>query len=405
MPGTAQPGPHAGARSKAAAARVGALTRLARGASRWAWALLVAWQVVLILWQPRGRVQWLVSWHYIVTGVRVLLGPHALALYARHPELQMGPLTFVLSIPLVLLGFPIGHVVATAVMEALGLLAVRELRCFVDDRAGRVRWFLAALGALLGWHLLAVTFGHPDDALALLGVVVGLRLLRQGAPLRAALAFGLAIDCKPWVVPVVLVLVSAPRGTRVRAGVIVAAAVAVVWLPFLLHPGAVADVSRFTIAVSPTSTIRLLGLALGRTPVWCRPAQLLLGAAAVTLVTARRRPEAALLAVVAVRLLLDPGTHGYYEAGLLLGTALVDLRARAPLATVIAVLGVHLPPILLPQSVAADAVLRAIALAAVLLVALLMPFRGTAAPGPALRRPAPRHRPRDAATGTTERAR
>ncbi|GAA2753064.1 hypothetical protein [Amnibacterium kyonggiense] len=326
---------------------------------------------------------WLISWHYIITGVHALTGPTGLALYARHPELQMGPLTFLLSAPFVQLGRPADELAATAAMEALGLLAVAALAAFVDraTRAGRIRWLLAGAGVLLGWQLLAVSFGHPDDALALLGVVLGFRSLRRDAPLRAALAFGLAIDCKPWVVPVVLVLAGAPRGTRLRAAAIVAATVALVWLPFVLQPGAIDHVSRFTIVVAPTSTIHLLGLAGPRTPPWCRPAQLLVGAVAVAIVTARRRPEAALLAVVAVRLLLDPGTHDYYEAGLLLGTALLDLRARLPIATAIAVVGVHLPPDVPSHVVLAQAVLRAGSLAAVLLLALLVPLRPDAGEG------------------------
>ena len=347
------------------------------------WRWLAAWSAVLVVAELISDRKWLGSWFYIVRGVRVLLGPHALTLYATHPELQMGPVTFAVSAPFVLLPPSIGLAAAAFAMQAAGLLALREVRAGLrpGDVLGDRRWFVAAGLAMVAWTLLAVRYGHPDDVLALVGAALGLRLLRSGAVLRAALVFGLAVDCKPWIAPVALVLLAAPRRQWLRAGLVLASVVVVVWAPFLIQPGSL-RATGFTIAVDPTATIRLLGLAGGRTPVWCRPAQLALGAVLVAVVARRGRPEAALLVVVVVRLLLDPSTHLYYDSGALLGACLLDVTATLPIATVVALAGVQLPPYLLPMDLRAQAIIRLVSLLLLALLALAGRRRRTADPEP-----------------------
>jgi hypothetical protein len=175
------------------------------------------------------------------------------------------------------------------------------------------------------------------------------------------------VDCKPWIAPIALVLLAAPKRQWLPAALVLVTVVVVVWAPFLAQPGAL-RATGFTIAVDPASTIRLLGLAGSRTPVWCRPAQLGLGAVLVAVVARRGRPEAALLLVVVVRLLLDPSTHLYYDAGALLGACLLDATAVLPIATLVALAGVQLTPYLLPTDNRAQAIIR---LAALLLLGLL----------------------------------
>lgn len=383
--------------TRGSAARVGtasgrrdALRRRAAGRVRAAWSVvlahpwrwLAAWSAVLVVLELTSDPKWLGSWFYIRRGVRVLLGPHALTLYATHPELQMGPLTFLVSAPFVLLPLSIGLAAAAFAMQAAGLLALHEIRAQLHpgDLRGDRRWFLTAGLVMAGWTLLAVRYGHPDDVLALVGAVLGLRLLRSGAVLRAALVFGLAVDSKPWIAPIALVLLAAPRRHRIRAGVVLAAVVIVVWAPFLIQPGAL-RATAFTISVDPTATIRLLGLASGRTPVWCRPAQLLVGAVLVAIVARRGRPEAALLVIVVVRLLLDPSTHLYYDAGALVGACLLDTTATVPIATLVALVGVQLPPYLLPADDRAQAIIRLVALLLLGLLALAGRRRRSADPG------------------------
>jgi hypothetical protein len=311
------------------------------------WFLLSGWVLLVAAVQFLTTPRWLGSWHYIVTGVGVLTGPHPLELYATHPELQMGPVTFVLSAPFVLLGGPLGLAGAAIAMDVIGLLVLREARALLrpGDAAGERRWFLTSLVVALGWNVLAVRYGHPDDVLALFAAVLALRMLRSDAVLRSALLLAISIDCKPWIAPLAFVLLAAPKRRWVPAAVIVIVVVAVAWLPFVFSAGTIRATS-FTIVVDPTASIRLLGLATANTPVWCRPAQMLIGSVLVAVVARRHRWSAALLVVVVVRLLLDPATHTYYDAGLLVAACVFDIGAAIPVATLVALLGVHLPPVL-----------------------------------------------------------
>src|ERR1700732_3587157 len=65
------------------------------------WAGIAAWTAVWVWWQsnPSG-----LSWHFFVSGTHLLFGGPGLNLYAEHPELQIGPLAFVVAAPLTVLG-------------------------------------------------------------------------------------------------------------------------------------------------------------------------------------------------------------------------------------------------------------------------------------------------------------
>ena len=341
------------------------------------WAALVGCSVLtaaLFALRPAG---WFISWSFVVHGVRALFSAHGLDLYGRHPDLQMGPLTFLLSGPVVLLvPTALRRIVAIALMLACGLAIVQQLGTFVPigDRRGHRRWFLAGLAVLAAWSELAVRYAHVDDVLALLGVVLGLGLLRRAHPLWAAVALGLAVDAKPVVLPFVALLALAEPGRRLPALALAAAVVLVAWAPFaLLGTGSIRAL-EFRIRIEGASTLRLLGLRHG-TPPWCRPAQLLGGAAAVLLLIRRGRWQAAVLVVVVLRLLLDPAVKPYYDAGLVLGAMLFDLAATLPVATVLAVAGVALPSLLMADDPPLRAVLRAVVLLALLVLGMVVPQR------------------------------
>lgn len=341
-----------------------------------AWIALTACAGGTALYFVLGPQGWLVSWHYVATGVHALLSARPLDLYGRHPDLQIGPLTFVLSVPVELLPPLPRHVLATALLVGCGLLAVGELRRFVPAECERARrrWFLTGLLAVAAWSEVAVRYGHADDVLALLGVVLGLGLLRRSHPLLAGLLLGLAVDAKPWVLPCVALLVLAEPGRRVAALAVAAGVVVLAWAPFLLLGAGTIRAFEFRIPVEAASTLHLLGIRHG-TPPWCRPAQMLLGTAAVVLVARRSRWQAALLVVVAIRMLLDPAAKPYYDAGLVLGAAAFDLFAAVPVATLIATAGVAIPSLLLTADPAERGVLRAITLLTLLVLGLLVPQR------------------------------
>jgi len=99
----------------------------------------------------------------------------------------------------------------------------------------------------------------------------------------------------------------------------------VAWLPFyLLDPRSTAATS-YRIRNVATSSLRILGVHTGWTPSWDRPVQITLGAALALLVVRRKRWPAVILIAVCARLLLDPSTKSYYDAGLLVGSMLCDL--------------------------------------------------------------------------------
>ncbi|HEV7624172.1 MAG TPA: hypothetical protein VGO26_08555 [Amnibacterium sp.] len=325
---------------------------------------------------------WFISWNFVVRGVHALFSPQPLDLYGRHPELQMGPITFLLSAPVVLLLPQLPrHVVAIVLMLGCGLAIVRELEAFVDrrDPATRVRWFLGGLLTLAAFSELAVRYAHTDDVLALLGVVLALGMLRRRHPLAAGLALGLAVDAKPWALPFVALLVLAEPRRRLPALAIAGLVVVAAWAPFLLLGTGSLRALQFRIPIEGASTLRLFGVRHG-TPAWCRPVQMLGGAAALLLAVRRSRWQAALLVVVAVRLLLDPAVKPYYDAGIVLGAAMADLYAVLPIATLIATLGVALPSLLLAGDPSVRGVLRTVALLALLLVGELVPQREAPVP-------------------------
>jgi len=322
------------------------------------------------------------SWHYVVTGVDTVFrsGSAWSHLYAAHPDVQMGPLTFLVGAPFVLLGGA-GHgkSVATVVMTAagLGLFAlvvalarrsdghdhapVRPLAGGTTARPGprleplvpltRGLVLFAGLAFLTGWIEVGTRAGHLDDVLALAFVTVALATRLGHHTLVTALLLALAADSKPWAiafVPLLLDLsVQGPTGRRpaLVAGLLRRNAAAVgVWVvavaaaygPFALLDHATVNASHFTIPTEVSSGLRALGIAGSQTPTWDRPVQALLGALLGVVAIALRRPAAVPLVGMATRIALDPGVHPYYTSGLLLTTVIVDLllaRRRLPWLT------------------------------------------------------------------------
>ncbi|MBW4041198.1 MAG: hypothetical protein HIU86_03590 [Acidobacteria bacterium] len=340
---------------------------------------LIVWTAVEILLSHTHMY----SWHYVMTGSAVLRSPTWFELYGRHPELQMGPLTFIVAQPFSLLPAEAGRVVAAAAMAGVGLLAVRELRALVPPvtRRDATRWLVLSAVFLVGWLEVAVRFGHMDDVMALFCGLVAVRFARADRLVLAGVLFALAIDFKPWAAPFAVVLLMRPMSRRrIAAIVVMLVVVAAAWLPFLALDPAIMQVTRFVIRVDPASTLHLFSLAGSSTPAWCRPAQFGVGALLALLLVRTGRWHAALVVVIAVRLLLDPATQPYYDSGLLLGSVLFDLvtaqtaaRWRSGATTAVVVLLVYLPSYLLVDFPEARAVLRTVGLLGLIAFAVLMP--------------------------------
>jgi hypothetical protein len=89
--------------------------------------------------------------------------------------------------------------------------------------------------------------------------------------------------------------------------------------------------AHYTIRNMPTSALRALGVTAAQTPSWDRPAQVLLGWVLGAVAVWRRRWAAVILLGVGARIALDPGVHGYYTAGVMVGALIWDtIGARRP---------------------------------------------------------------------------
>lgn len=298
--------------------------------------LLGAWTVLwFIVVEPNGGF----SWHYLRTGGELIYeSPNSpdggLNLYASHPELQMGPISFLtagLFNP-----FPerVGQFLAAALMSVLGLvilvLAGRSaawhfLGTGTNHQRLRQRVLIAGAAFIPMWIEVAVRFGHLDDVLALFFTALAVRSVTQGNAAATGIFLALAMDSKPTALAFVPLLFALPRHQWLRAGLWCAALVGLVWLPFFLDAPHSLAAAEFTIPNHPASALRWLGVGDPETPAWDRPAQavlsLLLGGVAVW----RGRWAGVVLLGANARILLDPSVYTYYTASVLLGTLLWDV--------------------------------------------------------------------------------
>lgn len=303
-------------------------------------ALLAGWAILCMVWAARGG---LYSWHYFDFAGRLLStsGPTGgVHIFGTHPELQFGPVTVIVAAALVHLAGPVGPTAGATFMLGLGvanLVALariaEQLRGAPVDRGRSI--VVAALFAPM-WSILAIHYGHLDDALALTFVTLGALAVARQKKWVSVILFALAAGAKPWAAPIGLLVLAPFDGnhrnggllpvTRSQAHAAVGYLVLVLvpWLPFLLGENRTTDLGSFKIQVSNASTLVLFGSAGAGTPFWVRPAQLALAAAAALWCIRRGRWTWVPLVVVASRMIIDPGTYGYYTTGLVVSAAIVD---------------------------------------------------------------------------------
>jgi len=300
---------------------------------RQGWWLLTLWMVMWGAWAARAGGY---SWHYFQDGAWLPTHPEVagagLHLYATHPQLQIGPLALLAAIPGQWLPPEISRLLAEAGLAVLGLAMLRTLERTRAHLTGRPvpMPLLLGVGAVMIpiWGQVATHYTHLDDALAMGFAVLALRALVARRPLLLALALAAAADAKPWALGFAVLLVALPVERRRRAALVTAAAVAAVWLPFVIADPQTLLIGRFTIDTATDSALRALGVNDPATPPWDRPAQVILGAVIGLLAVRRGRWPLVPLAVVAARMLLDPQTYPYYSSGLLIAAAAADLLHR-----------------------------------------------------------------------------
>ncbi len=304
------------------------------------WWALVAWAVV---WFVGMAWHGGMAWHFFVQGARALAdvdNPVAggLHLYAAAPILQIGPLAFVVTQCLRVVGGPF-DLLAAQVLGAAG--------------GGYILWQASRLSRRFSpwavvffvpvWMYLAVGSAHLDDVLVLVCLTGVLAAARAGRGVIAGLLFGLAVDAKPWALGFAALLLlllpnwreSARANWRAAARAAISSAVVVLagWLPFFLADSGTTRMLHYTIRNSPLSALRALGFDDARTPPWDRPAQALLGIGLGILAIRRGRWSAIPLLAVAARIAVEPGTNKYYAAGAVVGAVLWDVigsTARFP---------------------------------------------------------------------------
>ena len=195
--------------------------------------LLTAWTV---LWfavvEPNGGF----SWHYLRTGGELIYqgaagdGTGGLNLYAHHPELQMGPVSFLVAGLFNPFPEATGQFLAAALMALLGLVIVvlagrsaahHFLGTGTNHQRLRQRVLIAGLAFLPMWIEVAVRFGHLDDVLALFFTALAVRSVTRGNAALTGVFLALAMDSKPTALAFIPLLLALPKEKWLRAAPVV----------------------------------------------------------------------------------------------------------------------------------------------------------------------------------------
>jgi hypothetical protein len=313
-----------------AAAHVG---RIGRSPLRWHHVLLTVWTVAWFFIATRHGG---ISWHYLKKGEELLfgqMGGGGLALYANHPELQIGPISFLVAGLFAPFSSMIGEKLAEATMSGLGLyMLVLVGRTAADHYRGtglnhkrlQQRVLIAGLAFIPMWVEVSVRFAHLDDVLALFFTTLAVRSIVCGNATAVGVFLALAVDSKPWAVAFLPLLLALPKPTWLRSGAVLIGLIAVAWLPFYLSNMNTMNAAHFTIPNQAASSLRWFGATDSVTPWWDRPAQMALGLGLGAWAVRRDRWPAVVLLAADARIVLDPSVYTYYNASVLLGTVIWD---------------------------------------------------------------------------------
>lgn len=383
--------------------------------------VLAGWSALwFVLLAPGGHNQPAgggIAWRpFLAAGGRLLFSAHAMCpptrqyvagglhLYANCPQLQIGPLAFLVAEPVRFLAPHNGLVAAEVLISVLGLAAlviIRQIVALIRPADSPDGWPFLLGGAvfIVGWQELAVAYAHLDDALVILCSCLAILAAVRGRPVLTGLALGLAIAAKPWALAFLPILLLAgglaawrgPEGCAgqeharpvraclrpaLRAALVAALISAAAWMPFLLADLGTTAAFHYTIVNEPDSALRALGVTAPRTPSWDRASQVVAGCALGALAVWRGRWPALILVGVGARIALDPAAHGYYTAGLLAGALLWDLLGspwRVPAWTIISYLALDIVPLTSPGDPRALGLIRLLLVAAFTVTVILGP--------------------------------
>jgi hypothetical protein len=296
--------------------------------------LLAAGLVVLNHGHGRG------DWQFFSHASEQLLRPNWPLLYERHPDVVTGPLALVAVKSFNIVG---GYEAMVAISAAVGVMLVSVL-----ERANPGRQLVTLVGGsafLVGWLDMAA-FGHVDDALVYIAVVVATSAIVNDRTDLASIAFGLALGAKQWAFALIPELLGASRRWR---GLAVAISIGVlVWLPFTADGVGAIRGGTDLAYTSPDSLPARLGIlrASMLAPEWYRVVEL--GAVLVLACVVGWRCWAAVpIVALGMRCALDPSTWSYYAAGVLLGALILDFivsRSFVPWWTLSAFVATRIGP-------------------------------------------------------------
>lgn len=295
------------------------------------WTALWGW----LNWSPSG-----ISWHFFTDGAHALLVTSGLHVYADHPTLQIGPLTFVIAGSVGWLDSYTARVVAQLVMLAAGPLLVWWLAPLVVADRRLVRVTAATLVVVPAWSVLAVRWAHLDDVLAVVFTVAAIRAVCSGRAITSGLLLAAAVASKPWAVGFVPLLLVLQRH-RVRSLITAGAAVAAVYAPFFIADSATINAFRPKVPVSSDSGLWFFGYRGHWVPAWGRTAQLIAAPFIALAAVLRQRWTGLFIVAFAIRLALDPQDLPYYIGAAAVAAAIFDLlgtRWTMPWTTIITVL-------------------------------------------------------------------
>ncbi len=335
--------------------------RIGRWPVRWHHVLLTVWTICWFLIAERHGG---VSWHYLKQGESLLfgqMGGGGLALYANHPELQIGPVSFLTAGLFAPFSDAVGEKLAEAAMSGLGLwMLVLIGRAAADNYLGtglnhkrlQQRVLIAGAAFIPMWVEVSVRFAHLDDVMALFFTTLAVRALVRNQATATGVFLALAVDSKPWAVAFLPLLLALPKNTWLRSAAWTVGLVAVAWLPFYVGNGNTMAAAHFTIPNQPATSLRWFGVNDPVTPWWDRPAQMALGLGLGTLAVRRGRWAAVVLLAADARIVLDPSVYTYYNASVLLGTLIWDAigqRRLVPWVSWIALLSLYGSVLIIPS--------------------------------------------------------
>jgi hypothetical protein len=302
----------------------------------WHLVLLAAWAAKWFQVMAAGNPH---SWRLFVLAAKLFVGqqpaatfePGGLHMYANYPRFQFGPVTLGASALIRLIGPHEGVAAAQILMTIAGLAILylaERTACLArpDLDPDQIRW--AAFGAgfvfVPVWAILAVSWGHLDDVLALLLAAIAVNALVRGRPVMTGVFLALSGSAKPWAFAFAVLLFALPA-PRWRAIAWAAGVTLLLWAPFVIADPHSIAAARYAIPNVEGSGLRALGVNTPDTPSWDRAAQFAVGFGLSLIAIRRGRWPAVILICTAVRVALDPNTYPYYDAGPVVGALVWDL--------------------------------------------------------------------------------